>query len=159
MPATAAERHIEIAKKLYDCLGRHEFDQLPDLFAEDVEAYFPYSLREGPPAPTVGRDKVVQNLRNGVPAVADRIDFHYDAFYPGEDQKSLVMDFHSTGVRAGNRGPYGNIYVVILRFEDGKIVLWKEYFDVIRGSGGVERFVRNAAKLTARASQRAERAE
>ena len=41
---------------------------------------------------------------------------------------------------------YENTYVVILRFRDGKIAVWKEYFDYVRGSGGLDRLVKSAMK-------------
>lgn len=138
--------HIAVAKTLYDSLGRMDFDGMGACLAEDVEAWFPFSPSPERPGPTVGREGLIQRLRNWVPNVAERIDFHYDHFYPGQDPDVLTMEFHSTGERAGGRGPYENTYVVILRFRDGKIAVWKEYFDYVRGSGGLDRLVKAAMK-------------
>ena len=141
-----AAAHIALAKSLYDCLGRMDFDGMAACLTEDVEAWFPFRPSMDPPQPSFGRDIIIARLKDTVPRMASRIDFYYDHFYPGEDPDILTMEFHSKGELVGGRGPYENIYVTILRFRDGKIALWKEYYDYLRGSGGLDRLEKSAIK-------------
>ena len=129
--------HIELAKEFYTGIGTIDIDRACSLVAEDVDAVFPYSLAPHRRALIKGRDSLHARLSRTVPAVARSIDFFYDDFICGDDGNTLVMQFHSRGVRATG-GPYENQYVTIMRFKDGKISYLAEHFDVVRGAGGAD---------------------
>lgn len=130
---------VGLAKGFYGCIGRLDIAGAGEYLADDVEAVFPFSIGDRARGLLKGREAVLRHLSRFVPRVAARIDFHFDDFHPGQDPDLLVMQFHSTGLRARGEGPYANEYVTILRFRDGKIRYWAEYFDPIKGSGGLDR--------------------
>jgi ketosteroid isomerase-like protein len=133
------EAHIRAAKEFYDRLGRLDIEGCCALLTDDAEALFPFSPGEDRTHVTRGREAIVTRLNVAVPRVAKQINFFYEDFIPGLDPDVLVMQCRSRGVRRKGDFPYENEYVVILRFRGDKIACWAEYFDVVKGSGGMDR--------------------
>lgn len=128
------EEKIDLVKAFMDSIARMDFDAAGTFFSEDVVADFPYSPTPKRMQAVRGRAALVAHLKKVVPLLIKKIEFFYDAFYPGADPELLIIEFHSTGELAGNRGPYANEYISVFRFKDGKIVYWKEFFDAWRVS-------------------------
>lgn len=129
---------IAIAKSLYDCIGRLDVDGACSLLAEDVEAVFPFALRE---RRVDGREAVRSRLNAVVPKLFKSIDFTFARFYFCQDDNALIAQLSSTGVRAKGTLPYENEYVAILIFDGDQITYWAEYYDMIKGAGGIDRLV------------------
>ena len=134
---TNRENQIRIARDFYDQVGRMNFSAACAHLHEDVIAEFPYS-QNPEMRRVIGRQANLDQLEKAVPMAVESMEFTYDAFYPGEEPGVLVMQAHSTGVRARGQGIYANVYVVILRFLGDKIIYQAEYFDPIRGMGGLD---------------------
>ncbi len=53
-----------------------------------------------------------------------------DAVHATADPNVVIAEHRSDAVVAANGRPYRNRYVTVFRFdEDGRIVLWREYYD------------------------------
>lgn len=127
---------IDIAKRLYDCIGRLDIDGACCLLSEDVEAVFPFALSN---QREEGREAVRARLSAVVPKLFKSIEFAFARFYYCEEDNALIAQLSSVGVRAKGRLPYANEYVAILVFDEGQITYWAEYYDMIKGAGGIER--------------------
>jgi ketosteroid isomerase-like protein len=132
---------IAIARNLYDCIGKLDVDGACSLLADDVEAVYPFALGK---AREDGREAVRTRLNAVVPRLFKSISFTFAKFYFCPEDNALIAQLSSTGVRAKGTLPYENEYVAILVFDGDQITYWAEYYDMIKGAGGIDRLVPRA---------------
>ena len=127
-----AQQAMDLAKSFLSKIEDMDFDGVGEMLAPEAVIAFPFS----PGAePIEGRQAAVEYLTQGVKQTLDKISFTYDAFYPGAEPNELIVEYQSTGIRAGNNGAYQNNYIAVFRFKGDKIILWKEYFDILKARG------------------------
>lgn len=106
---------------------------LGNLALEDVEAMLhddcvfetPYS---GAVRRVKGKKAVMDYLSTVMVSFIKHLDFTVTAVYPCVDPDTVVMEYESHGeMRSG--GPYGNQYINVTRLKDGKIILFREYYN------------------------------
>jgi uncharacterized protein len=99
------------------------------LLADDILLELPFAL---PPFPSAksGGDAVAAGIGAGSRIFAS---FRLTplSFYPSPETNSIIVEAKSEGLLAKG-GTYSNQYVFIFKFANGKIVLWREYFNPLR---------------------------
>ena len=99
------------------------------LLSDDILMELPFAV---PPFPSAksGGDAVASGIRNGS-RIFSRFRLAALNFYPSPEMNSIVVEAQSEGdlVKGGR---YSNQYVFIFKFENGKIALWREYFNPLR---------------------------
>ena len=93
--------------------------------ADDVEMIFPYAASIGLPPVVEGKDACVGVFQ----AVADalQLSFHDTRVQPMADPEWVLVEQRGKGDFKGN--PYNQQYAILLRFRDGKLLHYREYFD------------------------------
>lgn len=110
-------------------ISRMEADPLRDLLADDVVMEFPYATG-GVPDRVTGADAVVEAMK------VTRTMFSAfrqtpTAIYASPVSESVIVEAESEGEWLDG-GHYANRYAILFTFRDGKVVLWREYFDPLR---------------------------
>jgi ketosteroid isomerase-like protein len=85
-----------------------------------------------PPFPSAksGGDAVASGIKGGS-RIFTSFRLSPRTFYPSPETNSIVAEAESEG-QLTKGGTYSNQYVFIFKFVNGKIVLWKEYFNPLR---------------------------
>lgn len=110
---------------LLNCFEAFDFDGVDRLLQDGAVFDFPYRSSNQVVA---GRTAIVDHLRSGMTAFIKTIKFHIDAQYPSQDGEFVVTEYSSEAERVAG-GMYRNRYVCILKAQDGRIVLYREYYN------------------------------
>jgi len=120
-----ADRRIELFRALLGALERLDFDEVGQLISE--EAVFDFPFRAANPS-TCGRDAIVADLQQGMGGFLREMTFNIQAIHPCEDLELAVAEYTSRGVTVAGRA-YANRYAAFLRVRDGRIILFREFFN------------------------------
>jgi ketosteroid isomerase-like protein len=128
-PATQAA-NVPIAMDFLATLGRLDFDAAALMLDEDAVLELPYvnnglTLR--------GRTNIVQFFRQTMGKSVSGIVYKLDKAYPSQEAGAVVVEVSTQG-RTATGLDYTNRLVGIFVFRDGKIVLFREYFNPSRTS-------------------------
>lgn len=134
MPSTFADR-VQIVRDFLDGIGDLDFARVELRLAEDAVMVLPF-VEKMPP--TLGRSAIVDQLRNSVPAMFERMNFSYDEFYDIRGADALVAEYHSECPQKGTGRIYRNTYITVFRFAEDTITLYKEYLNPLRFIGFTE---------------------
>jgi ketosteroid isomerase-like protein len=132
--ATFDER-VRAVRGFLNGIGDLDFDRVEHHLAEDAVMVLPF-VDEVPP--TRGRSAIVDQLRNSVPAMFERMNFTYDEFYDVCDADAVVAEYHSECPQRGTGKLYRNTYITVFRFDGDKITLYKEYLNPLKFIGFTE---------------------
>lgn len=131
VPASAAARtratevsEVPIAMDFLAALGRLDFDAAASLLDEDAVLDLPY-VNDG--LIVRGRADILQFFRRSMSKSVSGIVYKLDQAYPSPKAGALVMEISTQGTATGRE--YTNRLVGIFVFRDGKIVLFREYFN------------------------------
>lgn len=113
----------DIAKKLLATLGAQEFDQLSAVLDDDIVVEFPYT---GSPAIS-GQQAAIAFFTKGL-SIMRTLSFELTASYPAADGEFCVVEYTSTGETTTGKS-YSNRYISVLRIRDGKVLLFREFFN------------------------------
>ena len=121
------DRHretIEMGRRFLETLGAGDMDALMELFHEDASLEFPFGDEE----PIQGIDALRRYFGQTGGYKKPR-GFPVKRVYPGADPEWVVIEFHGdlTNVKTGE--DYTNEYIVVIRVTDGKVALFREFFD------------------------------
>jgi ketosteroid isomerase-like protein len=117
-----------LVAEVFARLQAMEIERLLDLFADDMVLEMPVRGAGGPER-LEGKEAVGAFLRR-FPQIFRRLDFVAHTEYPMADPSLVAAEYRSEG-EAHTGLPYRNVYAAIFRVRDGKIVLWREYFNPI----------------------------
>ena len=117
-------RRVATVSDFLDSIGNLDFDRVEQHLAENAVMVLPF-VEEVPPAR--GRTAIVDQLRNSVPLMFERMNFTYDEWYDVRDADAVVAEYHSECPQRGTGKLYRNAYITVFRFEGDKISLYKEY--------------------------------
>jgi uncharacterized protein len=116
-------------KTLFDAVSVADGNAARPLLADDILMELPFAI---PPFPSAksGADAIAAGIKGGRRLFTS---FRLTPliFYPSPETNSIVVEAGSEGQLAKG-GAYSNKYVFIFKFMNGKIVLWKEYFNPLR---------------------------
>lgn len=127
-PYLKRQQTAEVVRAFLASLEEKDMDRLASLWADDAVQDMPYSP-EGHPKRVVGRENLV-DLYSGWPASSGAADFTSQlVVYPMQDPETVFVEFKGDVevVPTGRRyeQAYGGLFHVV----DGKIRLFREYFD------------------------------
>ena len=125
-------QRVAAVSDFLDSIGNLDFDRVKQLLAQDAVMVLPF-VEEVPP--TQGRTAIVDQLRNTVPLMFDRMNFAYDEWYDVCDADAVVAEYHSECPQKGTRKLYRNTYITVFRFDGDKISLYKEYLNPLKFAG------------------------
>jgi ketosteroid isomerase-like protein len=106
-------------------LGRLDFDGASAFLDEDAVLDLPYA---GPGHVVRGRSQIVGFFQGTMTGKVGHITYQLDHAYPSREPGVTVLEV-STKVEAAQGGAASNRLVAIFRFQGGKIVLFREYFN------------------------------
>ena len=121
----------EREKIVRDLLGRltaRQFDSIGELIADDAVFDVPYAAPNDT-LPAMGRAAFLHMFVDVTANLFNPFELSAVAFYPSEDPTVTIVEYASKGIFSPTGRPYANRYVGIFRFRDGKITLWREYFN------------------------------
>ena len=115
--------------ELFAAVSVADGDRARALFADDLRMELPFAR---PPFPTTrcGGDAIAVSLKASKGFFRD-FRLTPTAFYPSPETNSIVVEANSNG-ELSTGAQYSNQYVFIFTFVDGRIALWREYFDPLR---------------------------
>jgi ketosteroid isomerase-like protein len=116
-------------KTLFEAVSIADGEAVRPLLAEDTLMQLPFAI---PPFPTSksGGDAIASGI-NGASRIFTSFRLTPVTFYPSPETNSVIVEAESEG-ELTKGGIYSNQYVFIFEFANGKIVLWKEYFNPLR---------------------------
>ncbi len=123
---------VATVRDFLDSLGDLDFDRVAQHLAQDAVMVLPF-VEEVPPAR--GRSAIVDQLRNSVPLMFERMNFTYDEWYDVRDADAVVVEYHSECPQKRTGRLYRNSYITVFRFDGRKISLYKEYLNPLRFEG------------------------
>ncbi|MFM7785227.1 MAG: nuclear transport factor 2 family protein [Gammaproteobacteria bacterium] len=125
----AANRAVFL--RMMDALGRKDWDEGFALTIEDLLCDWPYPPLEGMAEAIEGREAVRRFFDEGQAPMAG-LDYRIDAIHDALDPDLLISEYHSVSRHLATGVPYGNRYLGILRFRDGKVCYWREYINPLK---------------------------
>jgi uncharacterized protein len=128
------------ARELYDRMKQNwtsDGTASPDLYADDVVIEMPFA-QEGGRRRTVGRAEWLEFAAASRVALPVRIDGYREmAVHETADPEVIVAEYELSGTRPGGRATAG--FIAVLGVRAGRIVLWREYQDVLAMSAALGR--------------------
>ncbi|GAB3159470.1 hypothetical protein GCM10027290_64420 [Micromonospora sonneratiae] len=129
--AVPARSDADVVRALLDAESRRDIAAMTELVAPDLVFDTPYAP-PGVPATLTGRDAFGDTLRRfiGVDGGFYRT-FELDdiVVHPTAEPGLVFAEYASTGVVAATGHTYTNRYVALFRLVDGKVQLFREYFN------------------------------
>jgi limonene-1,2-epoxide hydrolase len=116
---------VPIAMQFLKALGRLDFDAAAKFLNADAVLDLPY-VNNG--LIVHGREDILQFFRRSMSMSVASIDYRVDQVYPSSKAGSIALEISTQGRTAAGR-EYTNRLVGIFQFQDGKIVLFREYFN------------------------------
>lgn len=126
MTATESE-NVRITRLLMQLTSDGRYDELADHVHDEIVLDCPFpAFFQGPPR--VGIEKYREGVKF-IPYIFTSFKLHIHEIYDCPDQDAVVFEQTSSGILAANNQPYSNRYLMIFKFRDGKVVLWREFFN------------------------------
>ena len=122
-------KRVAVVTAFLNGVGNLDFDTVGQQLADDAVMVLPF-VDEVPEVH--GKSAIVDQLRNSIPQMFERMDFAYDEWYDVHGADALVAEYHSDCPQKGNGGTYQNRYITVFRFDGDKISLYKEYLNPLK---------------------------
>jgi uncharacterized protein len=113
---------------LITAFGAKDFDGFARYMRSDTVFEWPYLPLADFPDRMVGGDAFVAAARVGM-ADCDPYGHVVDTFYDQLDPDVLIVEYHSDTIHRPSGRRYANNYLGIVRFEEDRVVFWKEYIN------------------------------
>jgi uncharacterized protein len=126
MPQLTSAQMTESVKQMLDHISASRFAELGSFFTEDAALEWPYA-REGEPKVISGRKALVETI-GYAPMVMTKVRMEIRGLYPSPEAGALIAEVFTTA-DLNRGGRYENLYAMIFVFRDGKISVWREYFN------------------------------
>jgi len=117
----------EIARRVIELVSSFQFDEIEQYIHEDIVVEAPYQAFHNGPMRR-GKTAFMEGMRF-VPNVFKAFSLKIHELYDCPEQEAVVFEQTSMGVFAANGGTYQNRYIMVFKFRDGKIHLWREFFN------------------------------
>ena len=124
---TKAMSNADVTRKVIDLVSAFEFDEIAQYIHEDIVMEAPYQAFHNGPMRR-GGDLFMEGMRF-VPNVFKKFKLNIHELYDCPEQDVVVFEQTSMGIFVANGGTYQNRYIMVFGFRDGKIVLWREFFN------------------------------
>jgi ketosteroid isomerase-like protein len=125
------QRNLDTVRRAFAGIAAGDAAQmLDDNYADDVVIEFPYS---SPPTRIETKDAARAYLTKAFEVF--RFSLEITEVYEGLDPDLLVLEFTSQGRLLTTGAPYGNRYIAVYRFRDGRIVHQREFYNPVASAG------------------------
>lgn len=122
------QRTLEAVRVFLSSLEDKDMETFASLWAEDAVQDMPFSP-EGHPKRVTGKTEIV-NLYSGWPDVSGEADFTSQlVFYPMQDPQTVFVEFKGDVEIIPTGRQYKQTYGGLFHVVDGKIKLFREYYD------------------------------
>lgn len=125
----AHDTTIRAATDFLETLGRGDMESLMTLWHDDGRLEFPFSPKAQ--APVVGIDDL-RTYFLGTKGYKKPRGFPIKAIHPGVDPEWVIIEFHGDLTNTQTGKDYSNEYVVVVRVKNGKVILFREFFDSLK---------------------------
>ena len=119
--------NAEITRKVIDHVSNYEFDQINQHIHEDIVIEVPFQAFHAGPMRR-GKELFMSGMQV-VPSVFKKFKLNIHELYDCPGQDVVVFEQTSMAIFAANGATYQNRYIMVFGFRDGKINLWREFFN------------------------------
>ena len=119
--------NAETTRHVIGLVTEFRFDDIEEFIHDDIVVDCPYQAFHAGPLKR-GRDNFMVGMRS-VGDVFKSFQLNIHELYDCPGQDTVVFEQTSMGVFATNGGTYQNRYIMVFKFKDGKIHLWREFFN------------------------------
>lgn len=124
-------KSIRIATTWLETLGRGDMEGVIKLWHREGVLEFPFNPPDAGPERIVGIDDLGRYFR-GTEGYKQPLSFPVKAIYPCADPEWLVIEFTGNLINTKTDQTYSNEYVVVVRVSEGKVILFREFFDSLK---------------------------
>src|SRR5690606_18254413 len=125
--SAAALSNAEICEKISQLVSEFRFDEIEKYIHEDIVMEAPYqAVHQGPMRR--GKAKFMAGFQF-IPKIFQSFSTKTHELYDCPEQSVVIRETTSFGVFIENGKVYQNRYIIVQGFRDGKIVLWREFFN------------------------------
>lgn len=126
---SAHRKTIDVALAFLETLGRGDMDRLMTQWHDEGVLEFPFSEKGA--VPVRGLD-ALRKYFLGTKDYKTPLGFSVLAIYPGFDPEWVTLEFHGKLLNAKTNQRYSNEYIVVVRVREGKVALFREFFDSLK---------------------------
>jgi ketosteroid isomerase-like protein len=123
---TRREQDETLIRRLMDCQGRYDWDEILGLLAEDAVFEIPFIGEK-----IHGKHQIVDRWRPALERM-DGVKFFDLAFSPMAEPGWYLATFRNRCSVKTTGLDYDQIYISLFHVRDGKIAYFAEYFDTLR---------------------------
>ena len=124
------QRNLDVVRRAFAGIAAGDASQMLDgNYTDDVVIEFPYA---SPPT----RIETLEAARAYLEKAFEVFRFRLEItdVYEGLDPDLLVLEFTSEGRMLSTGAPYGNRYIAVYRFRDGRISHQREFYNPVAAS-------------------------
>ena len=118
--------NLDLLRAYFDLIATGDIDQLAAYWADDLVFEAPFSYT-GTPSRTEGKKEIYARLSNSYGMV--KMAFHITEIYELTDPDAFILEYNSTGHMLGTGEQYNNRYITLVRFQNSKMILFREFYD------------------------------
>jgi ketosteroid isomerase-like protein len=115
---------------MLSALGTKDFDTFERYLDSDVLCEWPYPPMAGFPTAMSGARTIRACFDRDMGAFTP-YNYTIQKIYSTDDPAVVIAEYSSSSTYLPRNVPYGNKYVGIMTFRDGKITVWREYVNPI----------------------------
>ncbi|KAB8332166.1 nuclear transport factor 2 family protein [Scytonema tolypothrichoides VB-61278] len=123
------QKNEQTIRTYFELLSQKRMDEWLKLWADDGVQDMPYSPA-GFPKRVEGKAAVAKHY-SALPTSVGRMVFPDLRIYPTTDPNTFFVEFRGEIEVLATKKPYNNTYAGLFKFRDGKVVLFREYYDPI----------------------------
>jgi uncharacterized protein len=123
------QKNEQTIRTYFQLLSQKRMDEWLKLWADDGVQDMPYSPT-GFPKRVEGKAAVAKHY-SALPKSVGRMVFPDLIIYPMTDPNTFFVEFRGEIEVLATKKPYNNTYAGLFKFRDGKVVLFREYYDPI----------------------------
>ncbi|MCW2621232.1 MAG: yesE 1 [Frankiales bacterium] len=120
-----ADPDLEVVRRIVQLVGDLEVDAAVELVTDDLVLEFPFR-GDGGPRRLAG--EAAKGFITSLPKLFTRMDFRDVTIHGRLPSGQVVVEYRSEGLTRAGR-PYPNSYVGFFSIRDGRVAVWREYFD------------------------------
>ena len=119
--------NAETARHVIELVSAFRFDDIEAFVHEDIVMECPYQAFHTGPMRR-GKADFMEGMRF-VPTVFKSFQLNIHELYDCPEQDTVVLEQTSLGVFLCSGGTYQNRYILVFKFRDGQIYLWREFYN------------------------------